>query len=112
MANPLPREARSYSLVALPTPNRISAALKPSDRKLSRVDARSDGKIIFCDSPVPGGTLLGSLNVDYYTVALPIRRTHPAVGALFVAQNAYQRKALIETILRFIEEDLQMPGNR
>ncbi len=56
--------------------------------------------------------MLGYLNVDYYTVALPIRRTHPAVGALFVAQNACQREALIETILRFVEEDLQMPGNR
>jgi hypothetical protein len=34
------------------------------------------------------------------------------VGALIVAQNAYQREALIETILRFVEEDLQMPVNR
>ncbi|MDH5320718.1 MAG: hypothetical protein OEW14_20425 [Nitrospira sp.] len=56
--------------------------------------------------------MLGYLNADYYAVALPVRRTHPAVGVLFVTQNAYQREALMETILRFVEEDLQMPGNR
>lgn len=106
-ANPLPREVRFYSLVGFPHPDRISSILKSSYQKLSRVDARNDSQVIFYDAVVPGGTLLGYLNADHWAIAVPIARTHPTVGAWYVTQNTYPREALLEAVLRFVEEDLQ-----
>ena len=104
--NPLPPELRYYSLVTFPRPDRISAILKSSYDKLSRVDARNDSQMIFYDQVVPGSALVGYLNADHWALAVPIARTHSAVSSLFVTQNAYPREALLEALLRFVEEDL------
>ena len=39
-------------------------------------------------------------------VAVPIDRTHATIASIFVTQNAYPREALLEALLRFVEEDL------
>jgi hypothetical protein len=105
-AHPLPRDLRFYSVVTLPRPERISAILAPSHRKLSRVDARNDSQVIFSDQVVPGSTLLGYLNADHWAVAVPLSRTHPTLASVFVTHNAYPREAMLEAVLRFIEEDM------
>ena len=46
------------------------------------------------------------LNADHWAVAVPIARSHEMIGDMFVTQNAYPREALIEAVLRYIEEDL------
>jgi hypothetical protein len=104
--NPLPRDLRYYSLVTFPHPDRISSILAPSYAKLARIDARNDSQMIFYDQMVPGSILLGYANADHWALAVPIARTHTTVGSLFVTQNAYPREALMEALLRFIEEDL------
>jgi hypothetical protein len=58
---------------------------------------------------VPGSTLLGFLNADHWAVATPINRSHPSIASSLVTQNAYPREALLEAILRFVEEDLGQP---
>jgi pimeloyl-ACP methyl ester carboxylesterase len=104
--NPLPKDVRYYSIVTFPQPERISAILKRGYDKLGRVDARNDSQVIFYDQVVPGSTLLGYLNADHWALAVPIGRTHTTIAAMFVTQNAYPREALAESVLRFIEEDL------
>ncbi|SAK96993.1 hypothetical protein AWB76_07363 [Caballeronia temeraria] len=99
-------ELRYYSIVTFPQPDRISSILESSYDKLSRVDSRNDSQVIFYDQVVPGSTLLAYVNADHWALAVPVARTHPAIGALFVTQNAYPREALVEAILRFVEEDL------
>jgi hypothetical protein len=56
---------------------------------------------------VPGGTLLGYLNADHWALAVPFGRTHSTLASLLVTHNAYPREALVEAILRFVEEDLE-----
>ena len=107
--NPLPREVRYYSLVTFPQPERISAILASSYDKLARIDARNDSQMIFYDQIVPGSDLLGYLNADHWALAVPINRTHSTIASTFVTQNAYPREALLEALLRFIEEDLAKP---
>jgi dienelactone hydrolase len=110
--HPLPRELHYYSVVTFPQPERISSILKGSYEKLSSVDARNDSQVVFYDEVVPGSSLLAYINADHWAVAVPVARTHPSVGALFVTQNAYPREALVEAILRFVEEDLGLtPGD-
>lgn len=103
---PLPAGPRYYSLVTYPQPERISTLLRPSYDMLARVDGRNDSQMIFYDQVIPGSTLLGFLNADHWAIALPIARTHSIIGSLFVTGNAYPREALLEAVLRFVEEDL------
>ena len=107
--NPLPREVHYYSLVTFPRPERISSILTGSYDKLARIDARNDSQVIFYDQVIPGSTLVGYLNADHWALAVPIARTRATVGSLFVTQNAYPREALLEALLRFVEEDLAAP---
>jgi pimeloyl-ACP methyl ester carboxylesterase len=104
--NPLPTDLRYYSLVTFPQPERISSILKSSYRKLAKIDGRNDSQVIFYDEVIPASTLMGYVNADHWAIALPIARSHPKIGAWFVTQNAYPREALLEAMLRFIEEDL------
>jgi hypothetical protein len=108
--NPLPRGLRYYSLVTFPQPERISSILSSSYGKLARVDARNDSQVIFYDQIVPGSILVGFLNADHWAVAVPINRAHPFIASTFVTQNAYPREALLEALLRFVEEDLATPA--
>ncbi|EKS71401.1 MULTISPECIES: hypothetical protein [Caballeronia] len=107
--HPLPADLHYYSVVTFPQPERISSILKSSYDKLARVDSRNDSQVIFYDQVVPGSTLLAYVNADHWALAVPVARTHPTIGALFVTQNAYPREALAEAILRFLEEDLGVP---
>jgi len=108
--HPLPRELRYYSLVTLPQPERISSALTSSYDKLARIDGRNDSQVIFYDQVVPGSALVGYVNADHWALAVPIARTHIMVSALFVNRNDYPREALMEALLRFVEEDLASAG--
>lgn len=104
--HPLPEDVRFYSVVTLPDPDRISSILKPSYRKLRKLDARNDGQVLAADQVLPTGSLLAYLNADHWAVALPIARSHPVVGAMLVTDNDYPREALFEAILRFVEDDI------
>ncbi len=104
--HPLPNDIPYYSLVTFPQPERISSSLKKSYNKLSQIDGRNDSQMLFYDQLIPGGTLVGYVNADHWALAVPVARSHSVVGTLFVTQNAYPREALLEALLRFVEEDL------
>ena len=104
--NPLPNNFPYYSLVTFPQPERISSVLKLSYEKLSQVDARNDSQVIFYDQVIPGSALAAYLNADHWALAVPIARSHALLGSTFVDQNNFPREALLEALLRFIEEDI------
>jgi hypothetical protein len=104
--NPLPGGLRYYSLVTFPQPERISSILSSSYGKLSRIDARNDSQVIFYEQVIPGSVLMGFLDADHWAIAVPINRSHAMIAAMFVTRNAYPREALVEALLRFVEEDL------
>lgn len=108
--NPLPADLPYYSLVTFPKPERISSILLSSYEKLSQIDARNDGQLLFYDQVIPGSTLLGYVNADHWALTVPIARSHSVLGSTFVDQNHYPREALLEALLRFIEEDLVLSG--
>jgi hypothetical protein len=105
--NPLPDTIRYYSLVTYPDPDRISSALKSTNKKLNAIDSRNDSQVIFYDQVIPGSTLLGYLNADHWAIAVPVAEEHPFIGRHFVDKNDYPRQALAESILRFVEEDME-----
>lgn len=104
--NPPPADVRAYSIVAMPEPENVSTVLQPTHAKLARIDERNDSQLLFYDQIIPGGALLAYLNADHWSVAVPIARSHEFIGAALVDRNAYPREALVEAILRMIEEDV------
>jgi hypothetical protein len=103
----LPKDIPYYTLATFPQPERISSILKGSYRKLAKLDPRNDSQVIYRDQFVPGSTLVGYVNADHWAIAVPIARARGMVGSMFVTQNAYPREALLEALLRFLEEDLR-----
>ena len=78
--------------------------MRPLYDELSLVDPRNDSQVVFHDSLVPGGTLLGYLNADHWAVAMPFNRDHPTLSSMFITRNAFPREVLLEAIARFLEE--------
>ena len=103
--HPLPGDVPLYSLIALPEVTRISSLLHGSHAKLSQVDPRNDGQLIFYNQFIPGSTLLGYLNADHLAAGVPVSRHHAVVGRLLTEHNAYPREALFEALLRLIDEN-------
>lgn len=108
--NPLPAGIPYYSIVTFPKPGRISSVLKLSHGKLGRIDGRNDSQVLFYDQVIPGSTLVAYLNADHWAMAVPIARTHSFLGSTFVNRNDYPREALMEAVMRFVEEDLGEKG--
>jgi hypothetical protein len=104
--HPLPSGLRYYSAVTYPQPERISSVLRSSYDKLAQIDGRNDTQVIFYDQVIPGSALIAYLNADHWAIAVPVARTKTTVANLFVTQNAYPREALLEAVLRFVEEDI------
>jgi len=108
--NPLPPGLHYYSLVTLPTPDRVSRVIEKSYKTLGAIDWRNDSQVIYSDEIIPGSTLLGFLNCDHWAIAVPLNRSHPVISRSLADKNDYPREALLEAVLRFIEEDLSARG--
>ncbi len=104
--NPLPPEVRYYSLVTLPTPDRVSRIIEKSYKRLGEIDWRNDSQVVYSDQILHGSTLIGFLNADHWAVAVPVSRSHPTIAKTLVDKNDYPREAMLEAVLRFVEEDL------
>jgi hypothetical protein len=102
----LPDSIRYYSIITFPDKDHISSILKFTYKKLSQVDSRNDGQVIFYDQVIPGSVLLGYLNADHWAIAVPFNRTHPLISMNFIDKNAFPREILLEAIARYVEEDL------
>ena len=78
----------------------------PSYKKLAQVDARNDSQVLFYDQIIPGSALAAYLNADHWALAVPVACAHGFLSSTFVNHNDFPREALLEAILRFVEEDL------
>lgn len=102
----LPESLRYYSLAASVPPERTASALKPFHAVLSQIDPRNDGQVLIQDAVIPGSTLLGYLNGDHWAVATAFNRSDHPFWRGMVDHNAFPREVLIESILRYVAEDM------
>ena len=63
--------------------------------------------MVFYDQLIPASTLMAYVNADHWALAVPIARTHSFVASAVTTKNEYPREALLEAILRYVEEDLE-----
>lgn len=111
-ANTLPDTVRYYSVIAHPERERISFGLKSGYRKLGGPGIGNDGQLVFSDQLIPGATLLAFVNADHWAMSVPVARQFSINRSTFANRNEYPREALIEAVLRYVEEDLTQPSSR
>ncbi len=89
---------------------RISQALRGNHDRLSLMDPRNDGQLLYHDQIVPGSTLLGYVNADHWAVAMPMNRVYPTLSMAFANRSPFPREMLLEAIVRDVEEALIKAG--
>jgi hypothetical protein len=97
---------RYFSVGGIVTSEETSTLLRPSHRDLAQIDGRNDGQVIFTDTVIPGGTLLGFVRADHWAIAMPITRPRLTPEAILIDHNAFPREVMLEAIVRAVEEGL------
>jgi hypothetical protein len=96
-----------FSLVAAPRPDRVSPGTLHTYRSLARIDPRNDGKLLWYDQIVPRGYLLGYVNADHWTIAIPVAEEIPALAPWFPDEvpRVDLIEAAVEIVARALEAD-------
>jgi hypothetical protein len=55
---------------------------------------------------IPGSTLVAFVNAPQLAITIAVAREHEFVRSTLINQNDYPREALLEALLRYVEEDL------
>jgi hypothetical protein len=98
--------APSYSIVATSDPTNTSKALLEAWRLLSVYDPRQDSQLTASDATVPGSKFLGAARADHLAIALPFDKTKDSEILKFIDHGRFPRAALLESIVRFVVQDL------
>src|SRR5262247_3356811 len=86
-----------FSIVAVPKADRVSPILKQPHAKLAGIDPYNDGLLLWYDTIVARGYLLGYVNADHLAIAVPISQQVPSFSFLFkddVPRAAIARAAM------------------
>jgi len=101
-----------FTLVAAPQPDRVSPATRATYNELAKIDPRNDGKLLWQDQIPPRSHLLGYVNADHWSIAVPVLKEAPKASFLF--RDTAPRTALAEAAIEVVAATLaarQAPGN-
>ena len=90
-----------YSIVAVPRPGQVSPVLSAKHAKLSEIDPRNDGQLIWYDAIAPRSRLLGYVNADHWTITIDFDKQLPIVAGLF--RDDVPRTALVEAAIEVVD---------
>ena len=99
----LPPTPLYFSIVALPTAQRVSTVFALFHRRLARFDPRNDGQMIYADTILPGSTLLAYANADHFAVALPLGSAMPKARLFGINRNEFPRAEMVEAAVRIAQ---------
>jgi dienelactone hydrolase len=102
-ASPVP----TYSLIAKSDQSTTSKSLLETWRVLSSYGSAQDGQLLRDDAIVPGAKFLGAALADHFAVALPFDKSPEASIRSGMDKAAYPRAALLESLVRFVINDLE-----
>jgi len=96
----------TYSIIAASDKNTTSKALMQTWLLLLTYDPLQDGQLTRQDAIIPGSTYLGVAKGDHFAVALPFDKSSDATIKAGMDKTKYPRGALIESLLRYVTDDL------
>ena len=94
-----------FSIVAVPKTDRVSPILKQTYEKLAGIDTRNDGLLLWYDTIVTGGYLLGYVNADHLAIIVPASQQVPALYFLF--KDDVPRAAIVRAAIEVVAETLE-----
>jgi hypothetical protein len=89
-----------FALVAAPQPDRVSPATRATYNELAKIDPRNDGKLLWHDQIPPRSHLLGYVNADHWSIAVPVLKEAPQASFLF--RDTTPRTALVEAAIAVV----------
>jgi len=98
-----------FTLVAAPQPDRVSPATRATYNELARIDPRNDGKLLWQDQIPPRSHLLGYVNADHWSIAVPVLKEAPMASFLF--RDTTPRTALAEAAIEVVAATLADSGD-
>jgi hypothetical protein len=108
-----------FTLVAAPQPDRVSPATRATYNELAKIDPRNDGKLLWQDQIPPRSHLLGYVNADHWSIAVPVLKETPQASFLFrdTAPRTILAEAAIEVVAATLaarpqDEPSPPPGRR
>jgi hypothetical protein len=107
ISNPLPQTVQYYSVAAFARQKDIQAALRITYELLEPIDPLNDGQLMIYDQLIPGSTLMGYVNADHWTVAVPVEEAFSGRDPDTKARNEKLRTLLFQAMILFVVEDLQ-----
>ena len=100
----------TYSLIAKADQDTTSKALLQTWRALAVYGSAEDGQLLKEDAIVPGAKYLGAALADHFAVALPFDKSTDSVIRSGMDKAVYPRAALLESLIRFVTDDLEREG--
>ena len=97
----------TYSIVAQSSLETTSSSLLETWRILAAMGPSGDGQILKPDAILPDSKYLGAALADHFAVALPFEDSTDTAIRRGMDRNHYPRTALLESIIRFVQADLE-----
>lgn len=107
--HPLPDHVRYFSLATFTRYADVQQHLRPTYRLLAKIHPLNDGQLLFTDQVIPGSTLMGYVNSDHWTVAIPAEETYSTREPALKDRHRRLRSLLLEAMIRFVAEQLNTP---
>jgi hypothetical protein len=105
--HPLPEHVRYYSLASFARYADVQMYLQPTYKLLEQIHPLNDGQLLFIDQLIPGSTLLGYVNADHWTIAIPVEEKFSRRDPALKDRHRQLRDALFEAMVLFLAEDLK-----
>lgn len=103
----LPEHVRYYSLGSFARYQDVQTYLRPTYKSLEKIHPLNDGQLLFIDQLIPGSTLLGYVNADHWTIALPVEEVFSIRDSALKARDRQLRVLLFEAMILYLVEDLR-----
>ena len=104
--HPLPEHVRYFSLGAFARYEDIQLHQRITYKFLEKIHPLNDGQLLFMDQLIPGSALLGYVNADHWTVAVPVEEKFSDRDPALRAENRKLRGLLFEAMILFLAESL------
>ena len=100
----LPAHVRYFSLATLARREEVHPLMLFTFDALAAAGERNDGYVAVTDQLIPGGTLLGYVNLDHWDIALPVRER---LNFGSVGSRGDARQLLFESLILAVSETLR-----
>jgi hypothetical protein len=95
-----------YSIAAVSNKSETSKILLEGWELLSLYGQPEDSQLLEPDTRFPGGQNLGAVRADHIAVAIPFESSTDPTMKKLLNHNHFPRTALLESLLRFVVQDL------